>query len=80
MCNVAQNLFTSAESASAFALTIVSIIIGIFQIKKFLKGKKPQSVEEDENKEIKITNDTGNTLVAPKSSGWLERFQSRAFT
>ena len=41
---------------------IITIFVGLIEVKKFLKGKKPKSVEPLQEK-IKITNQEGNILI-----------------
>lgn len=56
----AQKLF-SGSAATAVA-NIIAIVGGIYGIAKFLKGKKPKSIQSDNDKSI-IINDDGDTLI-----------------
>jgi hypothetical protein len=55
-----KSLFTK-ENAE-LAAVIVTILVGLIEIKKFLKGKKPKSIESKEER-TKIINERGDILI-----------------
>lgn len=64
-----ETLYNNITACSTLALTTVGIVKGIFEIKKFLKGRKAKSVDEVDMSTIRVEDNEGNTLVVPKSSG-----------
>ena len=62
-----QNLFSAVPQALNMAKTAIETIKGYFELKKFLKGKKPQAVET-EGSETHIRRQDGAELVVPKGS------------
>jgi hypothetical protein len=58
---IAENLFT--PEGIAYTSGVVTIMTGIFSIRKFLKSKKPSKIEQSDNKTVKITNNKGNILI-----------------
>jgi hypothetical protein len=55
-----KSLFTK-ENAE-LAATIVTVFVGLIEVKKFLKGRKPKSIETREEK-TKIINEKGDVLI-----------------
>jgi hypothetical protein len=55
-----KSLFTK-ENAE-LAATIVTVLVGLIEVKKFLKGRKPKSIETREEK-TKIINEKGDVLI-----------------
>lgn len=53
----------------AVSANIITCLIGAFELKKHLKGKKPKQVSEFDDNTIKVENNYGNIIIAPKSSG-----------
>ncbi len=64
---IAETIVDNKEVCLAFASMVVGGIMGVFQIKKFLKGEPPAEQIIQDNS-IKIKNKNGDVLVAPKSS------------
>jgi hypothetical protein len=62
---IVQNLLTTDNVV--YAASLVTILSGIFGIRKFLKGKKPDSITEIDNK-IQIKNNTGNITIVEKNA------------
>lgn len=44
VCQAVQNIYQAAPVVAGLALTVVSAVKGIFEIKKILKGEKPKSI------------------------------------
>lgn len=55
-----KSLFTKQNVE--LAAVIVTILVGLIEVKKFLKGKKPKSVESKEER-TKIINENGDVLI-----------------
>lgn len=68
VCEIGETIITNPMAAAAFASSVVTSVVGVFQIKRFLQGKKAKKVETD-GQQIKIENERGEVLYAPKSSG-----------
>lgn len=51
------------------AANIITCLVGAFELKKHLKGKKPKQVSEFDDNTIKVENNYGNIIIVPKSSG-----------
>ncbi len=62
---IVQNLLTTDNVV--YAASIVTILSGIFGIRKFLKGKKPESISEIDNK-IQIKNNSGDITIVEKNT------------
>ncbi len=60
-----RSLFTK-ESIELTA-NIITILVGLIGVKKFLKGRKPKSIEQTENK-TKIANENGDILIIENST------------
>lgn len=56
-----ETLFSGA--GIAYVSGIVTIMSGIFGLRKFLKSKKPTKIENHDDKNIKIANNSGNVLI-----------------
>lgn len=65
---VVENLINEYPVLGSVALTTVLSIIGIFSIKKHLKGKKAKKVSSPKNGNIEITNSDGNIIIVPQYS------------
>lgn len=68
ICEAAKTLFDKADKIAAFALSVVGVVKGIFEIKKFLKGKKPKAIKDESTKIISVEDDAGNKITVPRSS------------
>lgn len=55
-----KSLFTKENVE--LASTIVTLLVGLIEIKKFLKGRKVKSVDQKEDK-VEITNENGDVLI-----------------
>lgn len=66
ICEITQKWFPVAATVASFALSVVNTVKGYFEIKKFLKGKKPKSVVEEEDK-VQIESDDGNKICVTKA-------------
>lgn len=64
---IVETISESKEMFSIFASIVVGGIVGVFKIKKFLKGETPleQTIEGDS---IKIKNKDGDVIVVPQAS------------
>lgn len=65
VCQAAANLLVNA---AGLALIVVGVVKGILEIKKLLKGEKPKSIREKDDK-IEIENNEGQKVTVNKSSG-----------
>lgn len=68
VCAAAETLLTSATPAVMLAGNVISSLKGIFEIKKFLKGKKPKEISKGAKGKVKIRNEEGNQIEVPASS------------
>ena len=59
----AQHLLRTAQDASTLALTLVGVVLGIFKLKKHLKGQKPKSVTEESGGMIVVENPNGQKIT-----------------
>ncbi len=66
VCELARNLFTT-ENVS-LAADILGIVLGYFDIKKFLKGKHPKDVRKKSNNKVEIINADGSKIIAEKEA------------
>ncbi|QNU66520.1 hypothetical protein EHE19_016940 [Ruminiclostridium herbifermentans] len=56
-------------SGIGVSANIITCLVGVFELKKHLKGKKPRRISEFDDNTIKVENNYGNTIIVPKSSG-----------
>jgi|GEM_PF-798669 len=59
-----ENIIRGIEASAS----IINCLVGIFDLKKHLKGKKPTQVIEFDNKTIKVENNYGKSIIVPKAS------------
>ena len=64
---IIENLVNNYNKYAAFAGVVVGGVIGIFKIKKFLKGEAPASQTIQDNS-VKIEKNDGTVIVVPKVS------------
>jgi hypothetical protein len=69
ICEAKETLVINAVTAASFAATIITILKGIFEIKKLLAGKKPKSISEAGDDKIEVENEDGSKIRVPKASG-----------
>lgn len=62
---IVQNLLTNENVA--YAASIVTVLSGIFGIRKFLQGKKPESISEIDNR-IQIKNNSGDVTIIERNT------------
>lgn len=68
ICEIGESLFLAAKDATEFASLIVTAVVGTFEIKKFLKGKRARKVVEHPE-QLEIHNENGEVLYVSKASG-----------
>lgn len=56
-------------NALALASNVIGIVKGFFEIKKLLKGKKPESVVKVEGDKIQVQNEDGQSVIVKEASG-----------
>ena len=66
--STAETILVPATAAAGFALLVVNIVKGMFDIKKLQKGTKPKSVSELPDNKIEIENEDGDKVIVPKAS------------
>ena len=66
VCEIARNLFTPDNIA--LASNILDTVKSYFEIKKFLKGKHPETVNEKSNNKIEIINSDGSKIITDKTA------------
>lgn len=59
---------TILSNPETFASTVITIVKGIFEIKKLLKGEKPKSIKDAGNGNIEVMSADGGSIIAPKAS------------
>ena len=69
ICQVANQIGQNPVAAATFATAVVGTVKGIFEIKKLIKGEKPKSVTEVGKDKIKVENNEGQSITAPRASG-----------
>ena len=68
VCEFVKNLFSSENIA--IASNILDTVVSYFNIKKFLKGKrpKPENVKQQSQNKVEIINADGSRIVVPKEA------------
>jgi hypothetical protein len=69
ICQVANKIGQNPVTAATFAAAVVGTVKSIFEIKKLVKGEKPKSITEAGKDEIKVENNEGQSIIAPRASG-----------
>lgn len=67
ICEVLETAFSTTAAVAGLALTVVGTVKGFFEIKKLLKGKKPESITEKPDGKIEIKASDGNSICVSKS-------------
>lgn len=68
ICEVSTSILNIAQGSTAFALAVVGIIKGCFEIKKHLKGSAPKAVTNSGKDSVEVENADGTKICVPKSS------------
>lgn len=70
ICEMAENLSAHLPEAASFALSVIGIVKGFFEIKKHLKGTDAKSVKENpaDRSKVHIENNQGVVICVEKSS------------
>lgn len=68
VCQIAESIFNHAPSCAALALTVISSVKGIFEIKKLLKGEKAKKVTDTDDGFITVEAKNGKSIKVPKQS------------
>ena len=68
VCQIAESIFNHATPCAALALTVISGVKGIFEIKKLLKGEKAKAVADTDDGFITVEAQDGKSIKVPKQS------------
>lgn len=69
ICEFTENLISQGSQFIQLASTAISTVKGFFEIKKLLKGKKPKSIQENNDGKITVTSEDNHSVTVNKSSG-----------
>ena len=68
ICEVTKDLITGMLPLATLATSVVTVVKGIFEIKKHLNGKKAKSILPIDKANVCIENENGQKITVPRSS------------